>query len=119
MGSDSDRYIVVGSKDSPTLAGMDTTTYVQVPAKVFEDLLAEVRLTRKFIEELSNPKEYYTHEEVMAFFNKSDQTIRRWRDEGTLGFSEINKNTYIYYKRDVDRLIERNYHKPFALKRAV
>lgn len=95
------------------------TTYVSVPAKVFEDLLAEVRLTRKFIEELRSPKEYYTHEEVMAFFNKSDQTIRRWRDEGILGFSEINKNTYIYYRKDVDSLIHANYHKPFSLRRAV
>lgn len=95
------------------------TTYVTIPQDTFNRMVEQLNAITKKIDELSNPKDYYTHDEVMEFFGKSDQTIRRWRDEGTLGFSEINKNTYIYKKRDIDLLIERNYHKPFALKRAV
>ena len=95
-----------------------TTTYINVPEETFKRMEAQLETISKKIEKIEK-KKYLNHEELMAFFNLSDRTIRRWRDEGKLGYSQPSDHCYIYKVEDVEALLAATYRKPFALKRVV
>ena len=60
-------------------------------------------------------KPVYTHNELMILFGVSARTIRRWRDAGLLGYSQVG-DTYLYSKKDVEAFLLGIHHSPQTIK---
>lgn len=60
-------------------------------------------------------KPVYTHNELMILFGVSARTIRRWRDAGILGYSQVG-DTYLYSKEDVEAFLLGIHHSPQMIK---
>lgn len=88
-------------------------------AEQWQKHIAELEEIKRYIAEtMKKPQDLYlTHEQMLEFFKISDSTARRWKDEGKLGFSQVSKKNFMYKWSDLELLIERNYKKPFALKK--
>ena len=63
---------------------------------------------------LSAHKPVYTNAELMKLLDTSTATIKKWRDAGLLGYSQVG-DTYFYSKEDVDEFLLCIYHKATAI----
>lgn len=53
---------------------------------------------------LSAHKPVYTNAELMKLLDSSTATIKKWRDAGLLGYSQVG-DTYFYSKEDVEAFL--------------
>ena len=53
---------------------------------------------------LSAHKPVYTNAELMKLLDTSTATIKKWRDAGLLGYSQVG-DTYFYSKEDVEAFL--------------
>ena len=91
---------------------------IVITEEQWQQLSEKLDTLKKDIEELTRPKrEYINHKELLELFNLSDMTIRRWRDEGKLGYSQPSKKCFMYKWSDIQLLIDNNYLKPFAIRK--
>ena len=60
---------------------------------------------------LSAHKPVYTNAELMKLLDTSTATIKKWRDAGLLGYSQVG-DTYFYSKEDVEAFLLGIHHKP-------
>ena len=58
-------------------------------------------------------KPCYTNEEVLKLFGVTPPTLRKWRNEGLLGYSQIG-STLLYSKKDITDLLESNHYEAYA-----
>lgn len=63
-------------------------------------------------------KPAFTNQEVMALLDISSATLKKWRDSGLLGYSQIN-STYLYSRQDIDVFLKSTHYKAFASTRAL
>ncbi len=60
-----------------------------------------------------NPKEViYDSADVMKVLNISKSTLQRMRDEGLIGFSQI-QNKFFYRQSDINEMLDKHYKPPF------
>lgn len=59
---------------------------------------------------------FFSNDEFMNLMNISIRTAQLWRDQGLIGFSQINGKIY-YRLSDIQKLLDDNYHK--SIKKAV
>ena len=62
---------------------------------------------------LSAHKPVYTNSELMKLLDTSTATIKKWRDAGLLGYSQVG-DTYFYSKEDVESFLLGIHHKATA-----
>lgn len=60
---------------------------------------------------LAASKPVYTNEELRALLGVSDKTIKKWRNNGFLGYSLVG-DIYLYSKEDVERFLNDIHHSP-------
>ncbi len=67
---------------------------------------------------LAASKPVYTNEELRALLGVSDKTIKKWRNNGFLGYSLVG-DIYLYSKEDVERFLNDIHHSPqvFSIRR--
>ena len=63
---------------------------------------------------LSAHKPVYTNSELMKLLDTSTATIKKWRDAGLLGYSQVG-DTYFYSKEDVESFLLGIHHKATAI----
>lgn len=80
-------------------------------------------LTRHLVElskELANirthvtvaQKPSYTNKELMELFDVSSSTLKKWRTEGYIGYSQVN-NVYLYSISDIEDFLSRTHSDAF------
>jgi len=63
-----------------------------------------------------NPKEViYDSQSLMKMLNISRSTLQKMRDDGYLGFSQVN-GKFFYRQSDVNEMIDKNYKPAFNNK---
>lgn len=60
-------------------------------------------------------KTVFTNTEIRELFGVSAKTIKKWRDDGLLGYSLVG-DTYLYTKEDVEEFLCGIHHSPQLLK---
>lgn len=75
------------------------------------ELKEEVRTLRQ--EQSLTDKPCYTNEEVLKLFGVTPPTLRKWRNEGLLGYTQIG-STLIYSKKDITDFMESNHYEAYA-----
>ena len=58
-------------------------------------------------------KPSYTNEEVLRIFGVTNPTLRKWRNEGLLGYSQIG-STYAYSQKDINDFLLKHHYEAFA-----
>lgn len=59
-------------------------------------------------------KRIFSNADMLELLQIKTSTLRRYRDEGYLGFSKVG-DKYFYTAEDVSRFLERSHNEPFAL----
>ena len=54
-------------------------------------------------------KPVYTNAELMKLLDISTATLKKWRDAGLLGYSQVG-DTYLYSKEDVEAFLQCTHH---------
>ena len=83
-----------------------------------EDLLKGITGLRKDVRQIktslvSQTKPAYTNKEVMEMFGIASATLKKWRDAGLLGYSQVG-SVYLYSKDDIDKFLKSNHYDTFA-----
>lgn len=63
-------------------------------------------------------KPAFTNQEIMELLDVSSATLKKWRDSGQLGYSQIS-STYLYSKEDIDAFLKSTHYEAFASTRAL
>ena len=58
---------------------------------------------------------YYSNKELQQFLGVEDKLVRKYRDEGLLGYTKV-KGKYLYSQKDITDFLEKNKHKSFDVK---
>lgn len=81
------------------------------------DLLDSVNGLRREVRKLKtgitlSAKQAYTNAEVMEMFDIGTATLKKWRDQGDLGFTLIG-NVYLYSNEDIKKFLKKNHFDSF------
>lgn len=82
--------------------------------RYLKEIRQEMKELRKDIS--TTEKTFYTNQEAMELFGVCSPTLKKWRDSGILGFSQVD-NTYFYSQDDIKNFLESIHYKPYAVKR--
>ena len=82
-------------------------------ARQIEKLAGEVKDLKMG---LSAHKPVYTNAELMKLLDSSTATIKKWRDAGLLGYSQVG-DTYFYSQEDVEAFLLGIHHNSFEQSR--
>jgi len=55
----------------------------------------------------------YTNKGILALLQINTSTLRKYRDEGLLGFTKVG-DKYYYTANDVKKFLDTNHYEPFA-----
>ncbi len=55
----------------------------------------------------------YTNKSLLALLQINTSTLKKYRDEGLLGFSKVG-DKYFYTSDDVNKFLKNNHFEPFA-----
>ena len=55
----------------------------------------------------------YTNKGILALLQINTSTLRKYRDEGLLGFTKVG-DKYFYTANDVKKFLDTNHYEPFA-----
>lgn len=70
-------------------------------------------LQKELSQKQRNPKEaIYDSADVMQVLNISKSTLQRMRDEGLIGFSQV-QNKFYYRQSDINEMLDKHYKPPF------
>ena len=58
-------------------------------------------------------KPSYTNQEVLRIFGVTNPTLRKWRNEGLIGYSQIG-STYAYSQQDINDFLKKHHNEAFA-----
>lgn len=62
----------------------------------------------------SSDKPCYTNKEVLNMLGVSQPTLRKWRYEGRIGYSQVD-STILYSQKDIADFLQSNYYKAYAV----
>lgn len=75
-----------------------------------KELMQSIRELKEEIVNLKNQlavgeKMLYTNQQVMLMFDISSHTIKKWRDEGYISFSQIG-DKFLYSAKDIQKFLD-------------
>lgn len=94
----------LGSGKGFALVSVETLSLLFDEVKSLRYELSAIRLTPA--------KRIYTNKELMELLGIGDKLVKKYRDEGQLGFSQ-EKDKFWYTQGDVDRFLASHYYPPF------
>ena len=77
-------------------------------------LRVELEKLNEGLSKRSVEKRIFSNADMLELLQIKTSTLRRYRDEGYLGFSKVG-DKYFYTAEDVSRFLERSHNAPFAL----
>lgn len=80
----------------------------------YDELLARLdELQNELSTKQKNPKEViYDSADLLRILNISKSTLQKMRDEGLIGFSQVQGKFY-YRQSDINEMLEKHYQPPF------
>ena len=95
----------------------DNKEYLLIEKNVWESVCSRVAvLSQKMrvYEQTHQPApQYYNNKEVQQVLGVDDKLIRKYRDQGLLGYTKVG-DKYWYSQNDVAEFLNKNRHKAFA-----
>lgn len=95
----------------------DNKEYLLIEKEVWESVCSRVAaLSQKIrvFEQLHQPApQYYNNKEVQQLLGVEDKLIRKYRDEGLLGYTKVG-DKYWYSSNDIVEFLNKNRHEAFA-----
>lgn len=86
-----------------------------VETSILTQLVNQVEELRKQLSTLSTThKLFYTNSEVKALLGVGDKLIKKYRDEGLLGYTQVS-DKFWYSMADIQKFMQANYFSPFNL----
>ena len=85
-----------------------------IPQEQYELLMSRIdTIHKEFSINKKNPKEViYDSQELMDLLKISKSTLQKMRDEGYIGFSQVNGKFY-YRQSDINEMLEKNFKPAF------
>jgi hypothetical protein len=85
-----------------------------IPQEQYDLLVQRIEIMHKELSvKQKNPNEViYDSQALMELLNISKSTLQKMRDEGYLGFSQVN-GKFFYRQSDINQMIEKNYKPAF------
>jgi hypothetical protein len=85
-----------------------------IPQEQYELLMSRIdTIHKEFSKKQKNPKEViYDSQELMDLLKISKSTLQKMRDEGYIGFSQVNGKFY-YRQSDINEMLEKNFKPAF------
>lgn len=85
--------------------------------EVFKEMIRQLTSLRKEVKDIRRSiaderKPCYTNQEVMELFGISTQTIKKWRDTGAIGYTQVG-GIYLYSKEDILMFLKENHFDSF------
>lgn len=95
----------------------DNKEYLLIEKDVWESVYSRVAALSQKIrvyEQSHQPApQYYNNKEVQQLLGVDDKLIRKYRDQGLLGYTKVG-DKYWYSQNDVAEFLNKNRHKAFA-----
>lgn len=95
----------------------DNKEYLLIEKDVWESVCSRVAALSQKIrvyEQSHQPApQYYNNKEVQRLLGVDDKLIRKYRDQGLLGYTKVG-DKYWYSQNDVAEFLNKNRHKAFA-----
>lgn len=95
----------------------DNKEYLLIEKNVWESVCSRVAALsqkRRVYEQTHLPApKYYNNKEVQQLLGVDDKLIRKYRDQGLLGYTKVG-DKYWYSQNDVAEFLNKNRHKAFA-----
>lgn len=68
----------------------------------------------KEIEQMkTSKKEMYTNKEMLELLDVSSATLKKWRNYGYIGYSQVG-STYFYSAKDLEEFLKHNHSSAYA-----
>ena len=58
-------------------------------------------------------KALYTNQEMLKLLDVTSATLKKWRDNGYIGYSLVG-STYYYSEKDLEEFLDRNHYDAYA-----
>ena len=58
-------------------------------------------------------KALYTNQEMLKLLDVTSATLKKWRDNGYIGYSQVG-STYYYSTKDLEEFLDRNHYDAYA-----
>jgi superfamily II DNA helicase RecQ len=89
-------------------------TFQVISEEQYNNLLERLdSLQKELSTKQKNPKEViYDSADLLKILNISKSTLQRMRDEGLIGFSQVQGKFY-YRQSDINEMLDRHYKPPF------
>lgn len=79
-----------------------------------EMILMQLDKLIKEIEQMkTSKKEMYTNKEMLELLDVSSATLKKWRNYGYIGYSQVG-STYYYSAKDLDEFLKHNHSSAYA-----
>ena len=93
-------------------------SYELIDNETMNKLFLSIEVLNKQVKELSKKsnvaeKEIYTHSEIRELLGVQDKLIRKYRDEGKLGFHKEG-DKFWYTKKDILQFLSHNHCEAYA-----
>jgi hypothetical protein len=82
----------------------------------FQHLLEMVNLISEKVQTLEAKNQLFDNDSLQQHLNVSKRTLQVWRDQGLIGFSQIQGKIY-YRMADVDTFLDKHHYKPFQARK--
>ena len=77
-------------------------------------ILQQINILLKEIRSLKNTKKIlYTNKEMMEILDVSSATLKKWRNYGYIGYSQVG-STYFYSAKDLEEFLSKNHNEAYA-----
>ena len=86
---------------------------IELVKEEIASLVEELKKINEGLKEDPWLKKIYSSNDLMEMLQVKASTLRRYRDEGYLGYSKVG-DKYFYTSDDVNRFLERSHNEPFA-----
>ena len=92
---------------------MKNDDYVLVGRDVLDNLLSRISELKKSLSIVRNPTELYSNKQVMDLLHVDDKLIRKYREQGLIGYHQVGKK-YWYSQGDIEKFLKNNHYQAFA-----
>jgi hypothetical protein len=92
---------------------MKNDDYVLVGRDVLDNLLSRISELKKSLSIVRNPTELYSNKQVMDLLHADDKLIRKYREQGLIGYHQVGKK-YWYSQGDIEIFLKNNHYQAFA-----
>jgi hypothetical protein len=84
---------------------------ITIESDAFKEIIRRIEGSSK-VNPISSKSAIYNNSDLCSLFKISTRTLQNWRNNGKIGFSQIN-DTILYSQNDIDEFLSKHHCKPF------